>query len=274
MLMRQKWYPRPHNHEMSIHFGLEKANYSTFFPIAHYDEGLGAADAYESNPQHASFAEYSGSSCYPESHINSIMAKLRFTMTKGLLTTDGIHAVKVDFMPIFMSFLEDYTPIDEKSTDTVEDVLKLQHETTDRQGGGLYNGTDMEIPFAGASDLGTATPFLTVDLKAEETDFSLGKYFDAIHYYTIAGKIKAVQGGLNSIILTKTRPTVEVNIKMRNKIKAVNPYMLFGVMVQMIFDDNAHQLVTSDECTDLDHVYVNFRYRFNEWNGAFRTEPI
>ena len=56
-----------------------------------------------------------------------------------------------------MSFEENYTAKDEVSTSEIEDILKMQHETTDRQGYPLWTGTKLNGDHL---DLGTNAPGL------------------------------------------------------------------------------------------------------------------
>ncbi len=163
MLMRTKWYPRPHNMSVDWGFGCETAaaNVDTIIPITMYDEGLGSPSAYEANPEHASFVEAAEPNCYPESLINLVVCELRVTMTKALLETDKIHAIRFYTMPIFTSF-DDQQANDEISGLDVSEILELQRETTDRQAYPLYNAVDMLAGVVGTTTvMPTNLPGLT-----------------------------------------------------------------------------------------------------------------
>jgi len=161
-LMKSKWYPRPHSMKHRWGHSLDTAavNDFTIYPIAMYDEGLGAPSTYEANPEHASFVEAAEPNCFPESRIDNIFCQLTLNMGKPCIT-DSIRAVKVCYMPIFTAFPTDYTAIDNLSTLEIQDILELQMETTDRQGFPLYNAVDMIAPFTGSTTLATNVPGLT-----------------------------------------------------------------------------------------------------------------
>ncbi len=144
LLMKTKWYPRPHNMSIDFGFGLETAiiNTDTIIPITAYDEGLGDPGAYEANPENASFVEAVEANCYPESHINMVLLQLTLSLTKGALETDKIHNVRYYTMPIFVTF-DDLIANDEISGLDIGEILELQRETTDRQCFPLYNAVDM-----------------------------------------------------------------------------------------------------------------------------------
>ncbi len=162
-LMKTKWYPRPHDMQHQWTHGLETAlvNQYTIYPFMMYDEGQASPSAYEANPAHASFTVAAEPGCFPDSTIDSIFAEIEFNLTKAALVTDALHAVKVCFMPIHMSFLEDGTAIDELSTDTILDILHLQTETTDRQTYPLFNAVDMDAKTAAYNVLSNNVPGLT-----------------------------------------------------------------------------------------------------------------
>lgn len=105
-LIKQRIFPRPHDMRHAWMHGLETGvnNATTIYPIHFYDEGLGAPSGYNSNPQHASFAEASEANCYVDSDIQQVVAEFTLSLTKGALETDKLHAVNVSFMPIFYEF--------------------------------------------------------------------------------------------------------------------------------------------------------------------------
>ncbi len=157
-----KMYPRPHNWLGTFGLGLEPAivNSYTIIPFSFYDEGIGAASSYTANPENAAFAEAPEMNNFVDSRIDKIFAQIEFSLTKAALETDKVHAVKVCYMPIFTSF-DDYTAIDEKSTNEIQDVLELQTESTDNQGFPLYNTVDMKAIGTLSTLLPTNQPGLT-----------------------------------------------------------------------------------------------------------------
>ncbi len=163
MLMKTKWYARPHNMTINWGHGLETgaANEATIIPITMYDEGLGSPTAYEANPEHASFVEAGEPNCFPESRINLIQAQLTVMMSKAALETDKLHNLTFGYMPIFTTF-DDQIANDEVSGLNIGEILELQTESTDRQAFPLFNAVDMLAGVKAAVDtLATNVPGLT-----------------------------------------------------------------------------------------------------------------
>lgn len=269
-----KQYPRPHVQKNSYYHSAEIANqYYTNVPIAWYDEGLGAPSGYNAHPEHGSFAVTSAGNHYVDSKVNQIITEIRFSLTKGAIETDKIHALKVAFMPIMMAFKENYDAVDEVSTQTVAQVLHMQTESTDRQGYPLYNGTDLTAKFTSSSDI-PSIPGLTTDTKLEGITLVENGFYNALHFATTSGKIKKSIGGLNFLTLTRSKPTVTIRIKLRGKTKAMNPYTYFGVVTGCPSVDSHYQIPASGDTTAIPHVEVSVITRTNEWNQGYNMEKI
>lgn len=276
MLMKDKWFPLPHNTQHSWCHGIETgtANSTTIYPLCMYDEGLGSPSGRDTNPEHASFAEVSYPNIHVDSRVNSVFAVLELSLTKGALETDKITALRIGVMPIFTSFLENLTAKDEKSTMEIEDILELQHEDTDRQCYPLYNGVKMTEKFTGSATLSASVPGLTTTQVLEGVTWDIDSYYDALHYFTNGKKLGKSQGGLKWYTLTRQHPRVKIGIKLRSKSKYANPYMFFGVMTHCPQTDNIHQIPPAGDTTNINHVYADIRWRFNEWNPKFNFEKV
>lgn len=268
MFMKQKWFPRPHQDDRSWLMSLEGAT-STIYPIVMHDEGLGSPSDYEANPEHALFVSPSEPNCYPESRINVLLANLKFSLTKGAIETDKVVAVRVAFMPIFLSFKEDYLAIDELSTFEIQDVLKLQTESADRQGYPLWSGTKLTEAFAGAATLPANVPGLTTNQILESVAFNQTNFYNMMHYMTNSGKLKNCVGGLKWLTLTKDRPFANIQLQLRKKTKFMNPYSFFGVLVHIPNVDTQFQYPIGTDTTAIMHVRCDMSYRYNEWNQNF-----
>ncbi len=274
-LMKTKWFPRPHQMALAWGFGLEKSTKaSTIVPIAHYDEGLGAPSAYNANPEHASFTETADTNCFVGSRVDRILGSLEITMTKLAIETDKLQGIKIAVMPIFVAFKEDYIAIDEKSTLEIQDILELQTEATDRQGGPLYTSVDMDVKNTGSSTLGANAPFLTADTKLEAVTFVGNSYYDMLHYGTISGKLKSVQGGLKWMTLSQRFPKIVFKVKLRPKVKAMNPFTFFGLLIHCPISGFFDQIPIATDTTDIIHVMCSWHSRLNEWNQGFDHEKV
>ncbi len=250
-------------------------NQTTIYPICMYDEGLGAPSAYEAHPENAAFVEAAEPNCFPDSKVDVVLAQLQFSMTKGALVTDALDAIKVGYMPIMTSFINDYTAIDELSSTEVQDVLELQTEATDRQGFPLYNAVDMPDKFGTTvANLPTNVPGLDTGQSIEGVAFNHEEFYDALHFMTIAEKLKVCQRGLKWMILTRDHPVKKVNLRLARKNKFMNPFNFFGVLVTVPAVDTRFQIPIAASTTNINHVDVEVHYRYNEWNQDFNMRKI
>ncbi len=275
MMMKTKWYPQPHDARLSFFFKISNTSkLSTIIPLAMYDEGLGTPSANETHPENANFAEDNGPNCFVESRVNNILTRIDFQLTKETIETDKLPAVKIGYMPIFLSFKEDYIAIDELSSKEVQDVYGMQTESTDRQGYPLWNATKLVAKFTNSANLGTNVPGLTTTQVLEAVVFDENAYFDAIHYMTISGKVKATSGGIRFVTLSRFRNHASIDIKMRSKVKRMNPYTFFGVIIFVPHGDSFRQLFEAGDALTTDGVQVNVHCRFNEWNQDFNFKKV
>lgn len=267
---KNKNYPRPHDAGTSWSFSLEGED-ATMHPVVHYDEGLGITNAYEANPEHANFTQSAGSSCYPESTVDNIFAKLEVSLTKGALETDKLHVVKFAVLRNYTQF-EDQAAVDELTSATIATILELQQESTDRQAFALYTGTKMPEKYTNSSLLAAEEEGLTTNQKIESVNFDPYAYYDSIHYYTIAGKMKACQGGLKWYTLTKNKPFVNIPIHIHNKVKSMKQYAQESVMIYVPNSGSYYQIPIATDTTAINHVDCIFSYRYNEWNRNYNME--
>ncbi len=276
--MKQKWWPQPHRLTAGVTFELDSATLdSTIIPIAFYDEGLGAPSLIETNPEHANFAIVGDqANCFVGSRVNTYYAEFRFSLTSKFFD-DNLSGIRFATMPIFMAFQNDYTAIDELSSLEVQDVLMMQTESTDRQGGPLYvAGTDLPEKVAAHGNLGANTPFLDTDVGIESVAFNSVNYYNAIHFLTIANKIKSVQGGLKWHVINANRPFMKINFHIRPKTKAMNPFTYAGVLVHVPVQGDADQIgvITRDITAATQYLDLDWDVRYNEWNPEFNMAKV
>ncbi len=276
--MKQKWWPQPHRLTGEITFELDDATFdSTIIPFAFYDEGLGAPSALETNPENAAFAIVGDqANCFVGSRINTIFAELRFSLTSKFFD-DNLQGVRFATMPIFMAFINDYTAIDELSSLEVQDILMMQTESTDRQGGPLYVAAkDMVERTTGSGNLGANTPFLDTDVGIESVAFNSVNYYNAIHFLTIKEKIKSVQGGLKWHVMTANNPFMKLRFFIRPKVKAMNPFTYFGCLVHAPAQGDADQLgiITRDITAATQYLDLAWDVRYNEWNPEYEMAKV
>jgi hypothetical protein len=270
-LMRMKQFPRIHVLENRFQLSAENTlsgQSATIVPTLMYDEGLGSPSSVKTNPENGSFAEANEPNCYPDSRINFAKHNLEFALTKGCWNTDKIESLKVAVIPIALSFVENYTALNDNTSEEVEDILELQHETTDRQGYPLYNGTKLNGDFP---DIGTNMPGLTTNTNIEGVAFGFNKFYDAIQYFTNAGKIKKSIGKVRWINVSRRR-NFRMQIRIKSKSKRMNPYTFAGVLIAVPHENNKSQMMVNGDLTAIDHLIVKSQVRFNEWNDNFDFE--
>ncbi len=91
---------------------------------------------------------------------------------------------------------------------------------------------------------------------------------------TNAGKLKATQGGLKWIILSKQRPTALVKIRLRRKSKSMVEKNFFGTLIVLPRGDDLYQVVPLTDLSAVDHVGVVSNTTLNEWNQDFNFKRV
>ncbi len=274
-LMKDKWYPQPHDDVISWTHTIDDATKNaTMVPILHYDEGLGAPSANKTHPENASFALYAGSNCFANSRVDRIATNLKFNLTKGALETDKLHAVRLAFMVVALSFKENYVAIDELTSLEIQDILEVQTESTDRQGYPLWTGTKMDEKYTNSAKLGTDVPGLTTTQVLESIAFNPNDYYRQLQYGTLAKKLIKSNYGLKWLTLTKDRPFKEIRINMKRKAKRLNPYTQLALIVYIPVASSTYQYHLTTDTTAIPHVEATFQMRFNEWNQEFDSSQL
>ncbi len=270
-------YAQPHQIGRQFAFELDDATLdSTIVPFAFYDEGMGAPTALETHPENAAFVVVAHqANCFINSRINLVLANLRFALTSKAID-DNLPAIRMAFMPIHMAFIDDYTAIDELSTLEVQDVLEMQTESTDNQGGPLYvAATDLPEPTASSAVYATTTPFLDTDTGLEAVAFSSGNFYNMLHFMTNSGKLKATQSGLRWFTLTPNRPVKEFDIGIVPKVKRMNKFTYFGCLIHVPILSNNDQVVAGGDVTAAtQYVTCTSRVRYSEWNIDFNSRKV
>ncbi len=270
-------YAQPHELRYKFAFELDDATLdSTICPIAFYDEGMGTPTALETHPENSAFAVVTNqANCFINSRVNLVLARLRFALTSKALD-ENLPSIRMAFMPIHMAFIDDYTAIDELSTLEVQDVLEMQTETTDNQGGPLYvAATDLPEPTAAQALLATTIPFLDTDTGLEAVAFVPTVFYNMMHFMTNSGKLKASQSGLKWFELSANRPSRSFDIIIRPKVKRMNKFTYFGALVHVpIHSDQDQNVATGDITAATQYVTCQMRARYSEWNQDFNSRKV
>ena len=106
-LVRRKIYPNVHT--QALKFQLKATDTTTIngtmIPWIMQDEGLGSPSSKKTCPENASFAEYQGPNCYPESRVNFARGNLEISLDKDTYNSDNIEVLKIGVFPIHTAFL-------------------------------------------------------------------------------------------------------------------------------------------------------------------------
>ncbi len=274
-LMKTEWWPLPHNLRHAWTYELDNNVIdSTIYPFLIQDEGLGAPSGKNTHPEHGSFAESSSPNCFVKSRIDNVLATIKLSLTSKALD-DNIPSIQAAVMPFALAFKESYDATDEKSTETIKSILRMQYETTDRQAYPIWSGTKMATKFTNSGLLHADVPGLTTNQQIESVIHDINKFYDAIHYYTIANKMKSLVGGMKWLTLTQNRPVANIKLHIRSAAKRMNEYAFFGCFVYVPFVDTFFQTpVTADITAATNYVVCDVRSRFNEWNADFNFESV
>jgi len=276
-LMKTTWYPQPHRINGSVGFELDDETLnSTYIPFCFYDEGKGTPTAVETNPRNAAFARVEDeANCHVNSRINNILAEFRFSLT-SFVADQNIQSVRFAVMPVYLAFAEDYTAINELNSLEIQDILHLQTESTDRQGGPLYVATtDLPTKAAGLETLGANTPFLNIDVGLEAVAFAVDAYYNALHFHTTGAKLAKVTGGLRWQVLTHNRPTMKMRFNLSPKVKRMNEFTYGGLLVHFPIGGDQDQTFAAAEIAGSQiMVNMDWNIRYNEWNEDFNSRML
>lgn len=268
-LIKTKAFPNVHVLENSFILSaddtLKATKSTTIYPVIMQDEGLGDPNSKYTNPESASFSESAEANCYPDSRVNYCRVNAEFGLTKDCYATDNIEVVKIMVVPIMMSFLENYTALNDVTSEEVEDLLEMQHETTDRQGYPLWTGTKLS---GDKLSLGTNPPGLTTNTNIESVNFDINKLYDGLQFYKNGKKLKGSIGRVRWLNISKRR-NLRVSFRMKSKSKAMNPYTFFGILIHVPSAGDVNQMFTATDTTAINHIRCKLLTRYNEWNENF-----
>lgn len=273
-LMKTTWYPNVHQIEHSVSMNIDTgAKYDTMFPCIIHSEEL-AASALKTHPVNASFAESASPMCYPESSIENFFCEIRFSLSKIAIETDKLHEVKCFFMPITVAFLEDLIITDEKSGATMEAILNLEHETTNKTVYPLWSGTKLSEKYTGSATLDAKVLGLTTNQIMESVTYGLNYHYDVLQYFAIGNKYRKLTHGMKWFTLTKTNPSKTFRFNLKSKTKAINPYTGMFILCGSPPSDTHYQIPIGADTSNANQLHVTFTCRYLEYNEKFDNNKI
>ncbi len=197
-------------------------------------------------------------------------------MTEGAIETDKIRALRFMWFPIYTSFLDNLDTIDAESGLTPESILELAHFTGGHTTYPLVtaanlDGTNNTVPVNTVSETEVFGDYgLGADLAPEEVAFDPAVMYDALKYSTIKTMLKGIVGPIRTPTLLRDRPYQYFsNNFMHPKVKRMNEYTFCGVMFHLFNAPTVDQFHDLGHFTDIPHMRIAGRIRYNEWNPNF-----
>ncbi len=268
-------YPLVHHCNLQFKLGIDSdTSNSTIVPLFFNDTDLTTGpDNIEVNPENPSYTISTGQALYKDSIVPRLNFSMEIKLSKAAIETDLIRVLKVHWSPMYFAFQDMYNRIDEKTQDEVRDVWEMQMDDTDEIGYPIYNGTDLTILGAtNSNNLGTEVKGLTTDAKIEGVAFDMAKYYDALQYYQNYNSVKMVNpGGMRVVYPTRDRTVfIHSNNFTYPTVKRMNKYTFCGILLHADVAGGRYQVpMGAADTTSIDHLDVNLRWRFEEWNTAF-----
>lgn len=278
-----KRYPLSHNFSYIYDLNIDsETKNSTILTLirSSMDAAVVAANAVETNPMHANFAEETGPLCLYNSIIDKLTLSLRFTMSPGALATDNLAAINVYWMPIFGQFKEPWEALDESTgTATPTSILGLTKDDTNKDIVPAFSGVDVGTGSQALSTINDTENAvndynLTTNSILESVAFDDGEWYDAMQYYTIDKVLTRLTGRMNKIVLTKTNPHRNIFMKkfVPRSIRTVKKYCFFGILVYAPISGSLNQLMPAGQTTDIAHVNCQAITRYSEWHADHNNE--
>ncbi len=267
-------YPLPHDFTFAFGLGADATSTktSTIIPYLMQDNAIVDYETIKVNPENADFAVVAKPNCGAGSYVPKVSVSWRMFSTSSEVTILNAH-----YMDIHTSMLNRLDAFDKKTGNDIETILELQHETTDEQAGPLYNGTKL---FEGhhVNDLPAEVPFLTTTQQPEQVAFDMEMFFDAMHYYTNKEMLRQVTEPMKRITLgghyskdisVRERIFTYFNNVVPSMCKFMHPYTFCGGLFHLPKEATQNQYIISGGLTNVEHVTVLGRVRFNEYNPDY-----
>ncbi len=273
-------YPLPHNFSSSFGLGATSApKHATIIPLVRSSEAAVAPEGVTVNPRNSGFLEETGMTCFP----GSIVPRLNFNMTcfipEAAIAT-GVRHLVVKYMPIYTNFREPMLAQDSFTAFEVQDILELLTNVGPKDVTPIFDtklfspGT---LPLSTITDTGEAIGdwSLTTDGTYEGVVFDEEGFFDALQFFTNASMLRKVIGPIRSALVKQDRPfNYSSNNRMYPSVKRMNEFTFCALMVWVPQADTAGQTLLDSEITDIEHLHINYRCRFDEWNPNFDQTAV
>ncbi len=276
---RMTW-ENPLPHDYTFAFGIDAddtaaTKNSTIVPFAMQDNAIVDYETIKTNKENDDFAIVAKPHCAAGSYVPRCLVTWKAFIPD--LGGVEVNLMNVKYLPIHTAMLNRLDAFDKKTTEDIETILELTHETTDEQCYPLYNNVKLyqghqvlDLP----ADMDVA---MTADTQIEGVAFDMEKFFDALHYYSNKEMLKTVTDRMMSFNLTrivgggplKSKVFSYIRKDMPSICKFMQPYTFYGGLFHIPQVSTVNQYHIAADTSAIEHLTILGRVRFNEFNPDF-----
>ncbi len=277
----------PMYHEFTYKFSLQLEDVnqdSTIATLIHASEANAVTpESVNVNPSNGQFAENNGPLC----HMGSIVPKMSMSINAflSIASAADIGADKpviFNWMPLYTSFENSLTAVDDQTSLEVEDIIELQHDATNKDTTPLFSTANLDnvVGHATGQPLTTEPPNITdetfddydlsVDTVMESVAFNKGIYFDHMRHGTNKAMLRKVAPHMNTGMVSARRPFKYFSNNFTYPaVKRMNPFTFCGILFHVPEAGATEQPILASETTVIEHIFFTLRCRYPEWNPNF-----
>lgn len=282
---RMQEYPLPHEFLYNFDLGFDVAGKnSTICTLIKATKASTGVEGVEVNPRHGSFTEEAS----PTIHQDSIVPRLSINISARISeparnqATFPLKEMIFKYAPIYTAFKDDLTAEDEKTGTKIESIIGLQKDAvTNLDAYPLFDGNDLlasdDHPLSNVNDANEAFGdyALTGSATLENVVFNEGTYYDCRNYYTNGAKLAKVMPKINTVLLRSERPWHMYSNNFTNPtVKRGNPFTFCGILFFVPIAGAYGQVRDVGDVTNIEHIVIQMKVRFDEWNHSFDQTPI
>lgn len=275
-------YPKHHfdsgTFELALVAGTKDA---TILPLLQssdngFDNGSDPT-AIDVNPRNSGFGVTDEPICYNGSIVPDLKFWFSASLTEQAWDTDKVLSARLNYFPIYLSFLEDYHSVNQEDTTDIEAAISMQHNATEHAGYPVFGGdsADLDIKATTADTIGTtqyAFLGLTTNAILEGVALNMPGIYDNLKYGTNRKLLMNVIGKIRTARIGRESKPYRYRSGNRTypKVKRMNDYTFCGMAFNVENSGKGAQPYHSTEITDtLSGIRINWGYAYTEWNPNF-----
>ncbi len=282
-------YPLQHDFIYKLSLSLEDTTSdSTIVILSRFSErNVISPELVQVNPSNGAFAECNGPLCHQASIIPRMSVAINaFLSEASILEIGADRPITFNWMPIYTSFLSSLEAEDDLTGLQVEDILELAHVTLHKETTALYvSDLPNTVAYNSAFPLTTEPADITdetfddyglgVDTVQEEVAFDKGLYYDMMKYGTNKEMLAKVAPHMNTAMVSAKRPWRHFSNKFTYpSVKRMNPYTMCAILFHLPQSGDLDQPSLISETSPIQHLFINVRVRYEEWNPNFDQTQI